>query len=109
MVRFSSPQSYHGDIEYNTNHPPQSSLDNGGVIPVESFNEITEEEENQFFSLLFDDGVETGNIIVDETCRTCTFDNLVADETGGPTDNMISDEGTGDNNMVILTAGPTGA
>ena len=42
MVRFSSPQSYHGDIEYNTNHPPQSSLDNGGVIPVESFNERIE-------------------------------------------------------------------
>lgn len=34
MVRAFPPQSFHGDVMYNTNHPPQSDNEGGSSPPT---------------------------------------------------------------------------
>ncbi len=109
MVRIAFPQAFHGDIEYNTNFPPQSSLDVGGVIPpVETFNEVIEEVTGIFDDLLHEEtNAVFGNMIIDETGRTLTFDNEVIEETLGVFDNLVAEELlTQFNNIVILETAP---
>lgn len=66
MVTSGSPQGKNQSLVANTNNPPQnSSFGPGGVSPgVDS--ELHEETAGVFGGMVFDDGVETGNVLVME-------------------------------------------
>lgn len=105
MVRILFPQAFHGDIEYNTSFPPQSSMDIGAAPPpAETFNELIEEVALTFDICLHEETLGVfGDMIIDETGRLNVYDNEVAEEVAATFDNMVIEEtATIFDNMAIL-------
>lgn len=63
MVRAFKPQGFPGLLVTNTNYPPQNFDETGGGTVVEGFEAIGGTPDN----IIFDDGVENGNIKYEET------------------------------------------
>jgi len=54
MVRAYPPQAFHGDVQFNTNYPPQSDNE-GGSIPPAAFFYILEDSSG-FYEIEDDSG-----------------------------------------------------
>lgn len=104
MVRAFNTQGFPGVLVTNTNYPPQNFSDTGGVIPVESFNELIEETVGVFGDLLFEETAGVfGNVIIDETGRLNNYDNEVVEEILTIFDNLVVEEVENTfNNAAIL-------
>ncbi len=62
MVRAFKPQGFPGLLITNTNYPPQNFDETGGGTVVEGFEAIGGTTDN----IIFDDGIEDGNIKYEE-------------------------------------------
>ncbi len=62
MVRAFKPQGFPGLLVTNTNYPPQNFDETGGGTVVEGFEAIGGTTDN----IIFDDGIEDGNIKYEE-------------------------------------------
>lgn len=65
MVRIYFPQTFVSNIQSNTNFGPQGPFPSGGAGPTIS-NEIVEETVGNFVDLNYNDGIEIGQVEIDE-------------------------------------------
>lgn len=98
MVRAYFPQSFPNALVTNTNTPPQGSGIGGGV-PVTS-NELHEESSGVFGNLIYNDGVETGNVKIDEGPPVLS-DFEIIEEIVGIIDDAIYDTGLDSGTVLV--------
>lgn len=63
LVRAFHPQSFPGTLVTNTNYPPQVFDESGKANPIDGLEGIGGTTDN----IIWDDGVETGNLEYNET------------------------------------------